>query len=186
MARRRLDDAFQAVGPMVLVHGHYHVQDQTRVKAQGWEHETLVVSIGCDEMIESNLAVLHLPHKASAGSDATGVKMPTVRWVPLPPVTTVVDPSRLGIWPEKPVWAWETEDFQRVFDEGRSAHWSQLIVEAAAEPEGAGCIGWQKHSGSRGTREPGRSWSPGPLACYPVSKGTRAVSDAAGLGRHEP
>ncbi len=129
--RRRLDAAFQAVRPRVLVHGHYHVKDSTRVQIEGCDHETLVVATECDQMPDANLGLLHLPGEQTEGQS------PRVEWLPLPPVTTGVDRSQLGIWPEKPVWVWETEEFLRVFDEGRSAHWNQLIAEAAVEPTGA-------------------------------------------------
>lgn len=130
--RRRLDEAFQAVKPRVLAHGHYHVKDQKVLHIEGWSHETVVVSTGCDDMPDANLALLHLPQK-----DSAELPVPRVQWLPLPPVTRGVDRSQLGIWPEKPLWAWETEEFQKVFDEGRSAHWNQLIAEAAQEPQGA-------------------------------------------------
>ncbi|GFZ91529.1 hypothetical protein GNZ21_02605 [Nesterenkonia alkaliphila] len=129
--RRRLDAAFQAVKPRVLAHGHYHVKDSTRVQIEGCDHETLVVATECDQMPDANLGLLHLPDEQTEGQE------PQVEWVPLPPITTGVDRSQLGVWPEKPVWVWETEEFLRVFDEGRSAHWNQLIAEAAEEPTGA-------------------------------------------------
>ncbi|WP_166433036.1 metallophosphoesterase [Nesterenkonia salmonea] len=129
--RRRLDEAFQAVKPRVLAHGHYHVTDSKRIQIEGCDHETLVVATECDQMPDANLGLLHLPDEQTEGQE------PRVEWVPLPPVTTGVDRSQLGVWPEKPVWVWETEEFLRVFDEGRSAHWNQLIAEAAEEPTGA-------------------------------------------------
>lgn len=129
--RRRLDEAFQAVKPRVLAHEHYHVKDFKRIQIEGCDHETLVVATECDQMPDANLGFLHLPDEQAEGQE------PQVEWLPLPPVTTGVDRSQLGVWPEKPVWVWETEDFLRVFDEGRSAHWNQLIAEAAEEPTGA-------------------------------------------------
>ena len=129
--RRRLDEAFQAVKPRVLAHGHYHVKDFKRIQIEGCDDETLVVATECDQMPDANLGLLHLPDEQTEG------QQPRVEWVPLPPVTTGVDRSQLGIWPEKPVWAWETEDFLRVLEEGRSAHWNQLIAEATEEPTGA-------------------------------------------------
>ncbi|TLP74416.1 hypothetical protein FEF27_08670 [Nesterenkonia sphaerica] len=131
--RRRLDEAFQAVKPRVLAHGHYHVKDSKLVQIEGCDHQTLVVATECDQMPDANLGLLHLPDEQDQAEGAE----PRVEWVPLPPVTTGVDRSQLGVWPEKPVWVWETEDFLRVFDEGRSAHWNQLIAEAADEPQGA-------------------------------------------------
>ncbi len=97
--RRRLDEAFQAVKPRVLAHGHYHVKDSKRIQIDGCDHQTLVVATECDQMPDANLGLLHLPDEQTEGTSPGGMGAATTdhhRGGPQP-ARSLAGETRLGL-----------------------------------------------------------------------------------------
>jgi hypothetical protein len=59
LGRARITEAVLAIGPRLLVHGHYHVDDETVVTLPGRTYATAIWSLGCDGMA-GNVRLLDL------------------------------------------------------------------------------------------------------------------------------
>ena len=68
--RTHLTRAFQAVRPRLLVHGHYHVHDETVMHLDGWAHPCQVLSLNGPHQ-HGNLALLDLQDWGSIDDTGT-------------------------------------------------------------------------------------------------------------------
>lgn len=160
--RRRLDEAFQAVKPRVLAHGHYHVKDSKRIQIDGCDHQTLVVATECDQMPDANLGLLHLPDEQTEG---TSPRWNGCRYHRSPPGWTAAS-SESGR--RNPSGSGRPRSSC-----GSSTRAARLTGTSSSpkpprNPPAPGCTAWQKPLNSPRILVPGSSWEPGPAACCPT------------------
>lgn len=73
VGRGRVTEAFQAVRPHLLAHGHFHVHDQALVQPDGWDHACQVLSLNRSGSW-GNLALLDLAPAASVRGGGIGYR----------------------------------------------------------------------------------------------------------------
>lgn len=72
--RHLMTKAFLAVRPLLFMHGHYHLSDETWI--EHFEHPTHVVSLDCDGSVGGNLALVTLPNREELSLKEPGQGLP--------------------------------------------------------------------------------------------------------------